>query len=157
MLIVCESMWGPRDYIAGCELRLPSSRIAKRSFKIEILNYQFLRKLRIKIFWWLNISSFRISLLALPTSWPSTQINQVPPQTPIWVQIKHNLILLSANKEEHNKILLLEYCWFILSSSLLSTLVFIITISEIRLFKTREKQCSSVAKLQVWKIFKGLW
>ena len=41
--------------------------VTLKAFFKFILNYQFLRKFRIKFFWWLDIFSFPISLLASPT------------------------------------------------------------------------------------------
>ena len=41
--------------------------VTLKAFFKFILNYQFLRKFRIKFFWWLDIFSFRISLLTSPT------------------------------------------------------------------------------------------
>lgn len=71
----------PQDsHFVGYEIRLRNSQIVKRFSKIAARNDQFFRKLRIKLFWWLNIFFFRIALLALLISWPSTQISQVPPQ-----------------------------------------------------------------------------
>ena len=41
--------------------------VTLKAFFKFILNYQFLRKFRIKIFWWLDIFTFQISLIASPT------------------------------------------------------------------------------------------
>ena len=152
MLIICarfrffSNTFVPETKVLVRLSRVQIQGIASRFLKIETRHYQFLRKLRIKIFWWLNIFSFRIDLLALLNSWLSTQIIQVAPQTSIWVQIKHNLILLSTNKEEQNKILPLEDIIANLAS-IVASLVFTITTCEIRLFKTRERQFPSIRKV----------
>ena len=146
MLIICarfrffSNTFVPETKVLVRLSRVQIQGIASRFLKIETRHYQFLRKLRINIF------SFRIDLLALLNSWLSTQIIQVAPQTSIWVQIKHNLILLSTNKEEQNKILLLEDIIANLAS-IVASLVFTITTCEIRLFKTRERQFPSIRKV----------
>ena len=97
----------------------------------------------------MNIFFLWIVLLALVTSWPSSQINQVHPQTTyIWVQIKHN-----PRKYLFWKVLLR----ISLNSSLLTPLFFTIATFEINLFQAPERQYSSVDKVQVCKIFQWLF
>ena len=79
---------------------------------------------------------------------------------PIWVLIKHNLILLSTNKDEQNdrvlQKILIAYLASIVACVLLSLLVLTVTTFEIGLFQGPERQYESLEKVQVSKIFWGL-
>ena len=79
---------------------------------------------------------------------------------PIWVLIKHNLILLSTNKDEQNdrvlQKILIAYLASIVACVLLSLLVLTVTAFEIGLFQGPERQYESLEKVQVSKIFWGL-
>ena len=77
----------------------------------------------------------------------------------LWIQIKHNLILLSK-KKMNRKIGSYGryYCLRSLDSSLylLLPLVFTATVLEISLFQASERQYSSFEKVQVSKKFSGV-
>ena len=101
--------------------------------------------------------SFRYGLLALPASWPNTQINQAPPQTPRLSSKKQfDSFIDKQRRTEQNTSSGRYYCWFIPNSSLLSLLVFTIPIFEVSIFKATERQYPRVEKDQVCKIFQRL-